>query len=261
MNAIYYFKEGQAIDFNLKSYLNTYAVELEYETRLSNLLTKIIVLRPKILFIDEGMLKDAELFCDLFSKNSPFFIPVVIFWQSTMDKDALPNNFIALTDEDKNLVLPDITKELRSHKDVYLKRSLFPFTKFDEITSLLFKMGFSMKNQGTVFIKDCISYFLCDVGNFSYNLGKVYEVVAGMHGTVPSNIERCIRIAINNVWKDIKPQEVADKIGVDKIFFEHKPTCREIILFVGELILDNAKEVLLHREFPMEKYRIVGIKN
>lgn len=263
MNAIYFFEEGAIIDYNLKSYLAKFDVELEYETRLANLLTKIVVLRPSVLFLDERIMSLNRFINNLFYKESPFFVPLIIVL--TKEKDAKAwddlDNIISVCEDNKKEVLPVVMEKIKSKKDYYLKRTLFPFTKFDEITSLLLKIGFSIKNQGTVFIKDCISYFLCDVGNFSYNLGKVYGVISATHNTSPTNIERCIRIAINNVWKKINPQQVAELIGVDKIFFEHKPSCREIILFLGEFILDKAKESILQNEIPICKYQIVGINN
>jgi len=258
MNAIYFFEEGCIIDYNLKSYLAKHNIELEYETRLANLLTKIIVLRPSILFIDEEFTSLNKFMDNLFYTESPFYVPYIIILKKQKGSENVKfmNNCISIYEEEKNTVLPVLLQEIQSKKDHYLKRTLFPFTKFDEITGLLFKIGFSIKNQGTIFIKDCISYFLCDVGNFSYNLGKVYAVVSAMHNTTPSNIERCIRIAINNVWKNINVQQVAERVGVDCIFFEHKPSCREVILFLGELILDNAKEAILQNEIPLCKYQI-----
>lgn len=263
MNAIYFFQESNVIDYNLKSYLTKFNIDLEYETRLSNLLTKIIVMRPTVLFVNESTEFSMNILKGLFNEDSPFFVPLVIMLQSGNGKDFEMEleNFAVINERNKSVILPAILEKIKDRKTYYLKKTLFPFTKFDEITGLLFKMGFSIKNQGTVFIKDCISYFLCDVGNFSYNLGKVYSVVSAMHSTLPSNMERCIRIAINNVWKNLNPQVVAERIGVDPIFFEHKPTCREIILFVGELILDRAKEAMLQNEITVNQYQIVGINS
>jgi len=259
MNALYFFEEGGIIDYNLKSFLSNYNIELEYETRLANLLTKIIVLRPSVLFIDENLTSLNKFMSSLFYKESPFYVPYIILLKKEKGccEDSFENS-ISICQQEKNTVLRIILQELNNKKNYYLKRTLFPFTKFDEITSLLFKMGFSIKNQGTIYIKDCISYFLCDVGNFSYNLGKVYSVVSAMHGTTPSNIERCIRIAINNVWKNMNPKQVAERVGVDPIFFEHKPSCREVILFIGELILDKAKEACLQNEIPISKYQVMA---
>lgn len=261
MNALYHFQEGNNFDYNLKNYLNAQGVELEYETRLSNLLTKIVSLRPGIVFIDENLDGIENIINSLFHKDSPFYVPLVIVIRKDVDKslNISLENFVELKDELKSTILPKIIEKAKLQQKFNLKKSLFPFTKFDEITSILFKIGFSIKNQGTVYIKDCISYFLCDVGNFSYNLGKVYGIVSAMHSTVPTNIERCIRIAINNVWKNLKPEIVAERIGVDPIFFQHKPTCREIVLFIGELILDKAKELMFSNDVPINKYKLASI--
>ncbi len=263
MNAVYFFDENGNIDYNLKSYLNSFGVELDYETRLSNFLTKVVVLKPGIVFIDPN-LPSLKFFIEgLFHKNSPFYVPLVICLQDDK-KDTIRidlENFLSLKMSDKAKVLPELFEMAEIKRKNYMQKVLYPFTKFDDVTNILLKVGFAIKNRGTIYLKDCITTYLNDIGKFSYSVGKVFPTIASQHATNIANIERCIRITIDNVWKNIDTEKVGQLLETDPIFFEHKPTVREIIVYIGELVLAKAKESLFQREINLDKYKMLGIKD
>ncbi len=244
MIGIYLFEDVQTIDGSLKPFSLQLGLELQYQNKMSSLLANIINLNPEILIIDQKKLEIDPFLLEIFHEDSPFFIPSVLLVTDQQDTVTLgfPENCVVVPKRLLKKELSEAAEKLHQRKSYLLQRITFPFTQFDEITRVLMSTGFSLKNQGTVYIKDCISHYLTQVGNFSRNLGEVLRVVGATHETTVQNIERCIRIAIRNVWKNINPPEVAKRLGLSPTFFTHRPSCRELILFIGEYIYAKIRE-------------------
>ena len=253
MNTVYFFDENLGFNQVLKPTLKEHGIEVDYECDFSNLLTKIINFQPTILFIDSKLITDKSVICDVFNENSSFFIPVVIVIKENDVKLNIKNysNLICLSYKQiwENI---NTIKEAIIKSDSYkMKTELFPVTKFNEILSFLFKINFSIKNQGTIYLKDCIKYYITCRGRCACSMSEAYQVVACMHHTNVTNIERSIRVAIHTAWSGMKPETMASSLGLDSIFFKKQPSCREMIIFASEYFIDLAKERCLMRGLPI----------
>lgn len=260
MIGIYLFEDVQAIDSSLKPFCLQLGLELQYENKISNLLKNIINLNPEILIIDQKRLNFSHFLLEIFNEDSPFFIPAVfLVCEDSSSEVAFSENCILVFEYQLKQKLSQVAGKLHQRKNHFLKRITFPFTQFDDITRVLMNAGFTLKNQGTIYIKDCISHYLTEIGNFSQNLGRVLNAVGAVHETTVPNIERCIRIAIRNAWKNINPSEVANRLGLSPPFFMHRPTCRELVIFLGEYIYAKIKEARVSRVICWNEEAISGI--
>ena len=256
INAVYYFTEKEDFEPTLKSCFQNFDIVLDYEDNLSKLLSRIVIYEPTILFIDYKSIENKGFLLDLFSENSTFFIPAVI----VLGSDNQPHNFDNLDNtifinykniKSKISILKDEIIKKKTYKD---KNDLFPITKFNEILSFLFKINFKIKNQGTIYLKDCIKYCIISRKCSACTMSEAYQVVACMHNTNVANIERSIRLAIQSTWQTPISKTVLQELGLDPIFFESQPSCRELIVFLSEYFIELSKERNLERSLNVEKF-------
>lgn len=260
MIGIYLFEDVQAIDSSLKPFSLQLGLELQYENKASNLLQNIVKLTPEVLIVDQKRLNFSHFLLEIFNENSPFFVPAIflVCEEPSFEVD-FPVNCILVSGHQLKQKLSQVVEILHQRKKHFLKKIAFPFTQFDDITRVLLSMGFTLKNQGTVYVKDCIGHYLTEIGSFSKNLGRVLNAVGAIHETTVPNIERCIRIAIRNVWKNINPTEVANRLGLSSIFFTRRPSCRELVIFIGEYIYAKIKETRVSRTIYWNEEMAFGI--
>lgn len=260
MNSIYYFENSFGCNPAIKTTCQKHNIEIDYETKLYNLLSKIITVKPSFIIVNQQNAGFYEEFYDCFCEESPFYVPLVfVLTDSEIVLEKLSKHINCMVVSYKTFFdnfagFYNTIKRVESFKS---KVDNFCFTKFNQILSFLFKLNFSVKNQGTIYLKDCIKQCITCGENFDVNLGDLYTKVAFINQTTASAVERAIRIAIKTAWKDLDVNMCAQKLGVDPVFFEKQPSCREFIIFSTEFLINQSKEQCFNKVFPILKARYV----
>lgn len=260
MKGIYYFENSLGCNPTVKAVCEKNGVNLFYETKFFSLLSMIISTQPNFLVIDEKYSKLSERFLECLSEESPFYTPLVFVLTDEEQTNELTSQFlncVSLSYDSFSKCFEKFLDTINKADTLKGKNDSFKFTRFDQIMSLLFKMNFSIKNQGTLYLKDCIKFSLSCTHNSEYNLGQIYERVAFLYQTTPSAIERGIRLAIKAAWQNLDAFECAKNLEIDPVFFIKQPSCRELVIFLTELIVNRAKEKCFYTVFPILKAKYV----
>lgn len=243
--AIYYFNETKNYDGNLRTHFQKQGVELVYETNLSKLLSKIVILHPMMLIVDDIPADFFNQFVDLFGLESPFYVPSVCFLQDideNMSKN-LPYNYFICGKTNYEPILTHKIFECLAYKNNPQSISNFPITRFEDINKVLVRLGLNTKSSGSIFLKDCINQIIIDGCKACTLYGSVYRTVATMHSTTINNLERCMRTSINKAWQMYIKNKPSQPKNVNKeILFFTKPTVKEFIFFVANYIKDRENE-------------------
>ena len=244
--AIYYFSNTNSYDSNLRLHFQKQGVELTYETNLSRLLSKTVLLHPMMLVVDKIPLDFFDQFSDLFGMESPFYVPSVCFLQDIKElkNPNIPYNYLMCGSKNYEQVLNTKICECLTYKNNPQSITNFPITRFEDITNVLVGLGINSKSSGLVFLKDCINQIIIDGCKACTLYGSVYRVVATMHSTTINNMERCMRTSINKAWKSYSlhsKSNLPQKPSLD-LLFASKPTVKEFIYFVANYIKDKECE-------------------
>lgn len=240
--AIYYFNNTNNYKSTLKSFFQKYNIELSYETNFGKLLSKILVIHPIMLVVDDIPNDFIKQFLQLFDIQSPFFVPCLCFLQD-VDNVTLPYNCVCCGKNGyENILKTKICESLAYKKSPY-STSNFPITRFDIITRVLRNFCVNVKSCGSIFLKDCINQVIIDGCKACTLYNGVYSTVAAMHSTTVNNLERCMRTTITNAWSLYKNQqgEFARKLN-NLIVFGEKPTVKEFIYYVANYVKDLETE-------------------
>lgn len=260
MKGIYYFENNLGCNPIVKSVCEKNGISLFYETKMYGLLSMVISSQPNFIILDGDQTKLDSRFLECLGEESPFYTPLIFVLSDKETTKQLTQSYmncVTLTYGNFLQNFENFFDAINKADQLKSKVDSFKFTRFDQIMSLLFKINFSIKNQGTLYLKDCIRFSLSCFQNAEYNLGHIYEKVAFLYQTTPSAIERGIRLAIKSAWQHLNKNMCAENIGVDPVFFKKQPTCRELVIFLTELIINQAKEQCFYNAFPVLKARYV----
>ncbi len=250
LTAFYYFINGAKCNSTLKPFLQLKNVFLEYESKLHILFAKIINYQPEFLIVDGDSVVLNSDFIEYFNEKSPFYVPLIFILYE--NKSEVPNtsnsgNYVYLTYEDFLFKFSSFLTIIQNKCQLVKNIEKFQLTKFNTILSFLFKINFSFKTQGTIFLKDCIKFYINDSNSGIVNMCDIYNYVAKCHNTTIANVERSIRIAIQSAWEKLNAKNTAQELGLDIIFFEKQPSCRELIVLASEYLLESYKEINIKR--------------
>lgn len=92
-----------------------------------------------------------------------------------------------------------------------------------QLIKLLNKLGIPCHIKGYGYLKESIKYCYANQEALSSITGTLYPAIAKSNDTAPQNIERTIRYAIGEGWKN-KPQEMINFFASNE-----KPTNSEFI--------------------------------
>ena len=90
-----------------------------------------------------------------------------------------------------------------------------------KIHDLLNELGFSPRNSGARYLADAVEYAI-QTGKRDIQSAKLYQQLSAQTGASPSQIERCIRIAIQSANKDLHLQNLLNE----------KPTNKTVIRYL-----------------------------
>lgn len=256
MKAIYYFENVTGCNPLVKSICEKNAINLDYETKMYSLFSKIVTMQPNFVIVDADYSDENEQFFDCLGDQSPFCTPIVFVLTEKKEfaaklKDNL--NCVVLCYDDFFKKFSDILNSVEKVSFVKQKVDGFQLTRFNDILGFLFKINFSVKNQGTIYLKDGIRFCLGCSDKTNLSMGQVFEYVAIQNQTTVSAVERAIRLAIRAAWEDMDVNAVANRLNIDPVFFEKQPSCRELIIFSTEFLLDQARERSFVNVFPVLK--------
>jgi len=240
INAVYYFSRNKYFDSNLKQNLLRFKVELDYETNLPILLSKIVTIQPNIVIIDDNTFAKGYNFVELFALDSPFFVPSLIIMTDNLDEqnETYPNVYYLNKESYLNELNAICSKQIEN-RFFYKNSVFFPFTRFDEIFTTLRDLGINTKSCGSIFLKECINAVIINNCKASTLNKNVYTKIATNHNTTITNVERCIRAVVNTAWKTGKFNE---RIAESQSGCSAKPTVKELIFYVANLVRDKETE-------------------
>ncbi len=241
INALYFFSKNKYFDSNLKSTMYKNKVDVDYETSLTCFLSKIVILQPEVVFIDDKSFAEGYDFLNLFSVDSPFFVPsVILLTDECSTKDIIPQNIFIL---DKHSYLDQAilicNKQIES-RFFYKIPSYLSFCYYDTINTILREIGINPKSSGTIFLRDCINLVISNGCKATCFNKSVYSNIATYHNTSVANVERCIRSALNTAWTSTKIK-IKAQFDCHKIFND-KPTVKELIYYIANYIKDREIE-------------------
>ncbi|MBR1925874.1 MAG: hypothetical protein IJ837_03355 [Clostridia bacterium] len=227
MYGIYYSEENEFINSNLKILLDKNDICLDYTNKINELLKKVLNFRPNLIFLQFKTKEFKKLFYDIFSKESMFYMPYVFIIDENSCKSQNGESLEEVLEKIKYPKMENINKNI-------------PINILKNLNTLLVGMGFSAKNRGLIFLKDAIKYYVFSSTEKDITITKVLDYVSKIHKTNVENVERSIRVAINVAWAKIKPKEASAFSGVDEIYFLTKPTTKQFIIDISDILLSKA---------------------
>ena len=223
MYSVYYSEENEFISSNLKIQLDNNNICLDYTNKISELLAKVLNFRPNIIFLQFKTKELKEVFYDLFSKESMFYIPYVLILN---ENSCISQYGESLTDVLEKIKYPHVENINKNIPTKILKN----------MNNLLLSMGFSAKNRGLIFLKDAIKYYIFILNKKSESITNVLDFVSKIHKTNIENIERSIRVCINTTWAKINPKQASLLTGIDEVYFLVKPTTKQFIIDISDIL-------------------------
>jgi len=227
MYGIYYSEENEFINSNLKTLIDSNNICLDYTNKINELLKKVLNFRPNLIFLQFKTKELKTFFYDIFSKDSMFYMPYVLIIEK--------NSCISQDGES----FEEVLEKLKYPQTENINKNI-PTNILKNLNKMLFGMGFSAKNRGLIFLKDAIKYYVFSSTEKDITITKVLDYVSKIHKTNIENVERSIRVAINVAWAKQNPKEASAFSGIDEVYFLTKPTTKQFIIDVSDILLSKA---------------------
>jgi hypothetical protein len=208
-----------------------------------DLTTKILDLKPQIVFFDLSTIKLEKEIMQLFASKGKYFIPnIILIYNEKSDLAEYEEfDFCAVkASELEDLLIKEEKIFKLNAANVELETESI-FLVVNQINTNLFAMGFSAKHTGYSYIVEALKIVIKRQGIVGSLNNEVYPLIAAKYGTTVSNVERNIRNAIVCAFNCYDLKNSFTK-GLNLFeFFNNRPTNREFICMYVEQVLGGSQ--------------------
>lgn len=105
-----------------------------------------------------------------------------------------------------------------------------------KIDKMLIELKITPALSGFHYIKECVMMTLIKGGKVGGLFREMYRQIATEYSTSPSSVERAIRNALDNIWKNARAKTINKVIGLNLYTQYDKPSITQFITLLAEKI-------------------------
>lgn len=105
-----------------------------------------------------------------------------------------------------------------------------------KIDKMLIELKITPALSGFYYIKECVMMTLMKGGKVGGLFREMYRQIASEYSTSPSSVERAIRNALDNIWKNARAKTINKVIGLNLYTQYDKPSITQFITLLAEKI-------------------------
>lgn len=105
-----------------------------------------------------------------------------------------------------------------------------------KIDKMLIELKITPALSGFHYIKECVMMTLMKGGKVGGLFREMYQQIASEYSTSPSSVERAIRNALDNIWKNARAKTINKVIGLNLYTHYDKPSITQFITLLAEKI-------------------------
>lgn len=204
INAIFYSKQNLNMAYELKRACRELSISVIYAFEVVELVKYLTELKVNVVFIDCSTLKLSEnivTFIKSYNKNNQCLIICVTDNVSCTELNALPNIDYVLKNENLLEQLKEIENSI-TYTAINNYETKFNLCEINSyLTNYLISIGVAPKHIGFTYIKQAIELALKNNGVIGSLSREVYPTIASKNKTLPQNVERNIRNAVECACK------------------------------------------------------------
>lgn len=105
-----------------------------------------------------------------------------------------------------------------------------------KIDKMLIELKITPALSGFHYIKECVMMTLMKGGKVGGFFREMYRQISTEYRTSPSSVERAIRNALDNIWKNARAKTINKVIGLNLYTQYDKPSITQFITLLAEKI-------------------------
>ncbi|MCK9574946.1 MAG: sporulation initiation factor Spo0A C-terminal domain-containing protein [Clostridia bacterium] len=238
--ALFYSKKPQELIYKVGKSCKDINIEVFFVLDFTDLLIKVLHIKPKIIFVDLNSIAFQREIIDVFNnKESPYYVPNVVIVSDEKLNGEIYNDFIVFK-------TTEISEKIKDYEEIikYNTESA-KIPKLEqkhgvictEIRNNLLNFGFSSAHNGFQYIIEAVKIIVFNNNVIGTLQHDVYPLIAIKFSTNSINVERDIRNAI--YCAVCKCKEKTGGINDLCLYDNEKITNRQFITIIADKIYNE----------------------
>ena len=242
LTAILYSKRNYDLSYRLRGVCKRYSINLINAIDFIELTIKSIELKPQIIFCDCSSVEFTSGNLNSFIEKNEFKNTKIIFIdekkQANILKNIVSQNLILAKFDELSSIIDEL--QYQYNYDNMLAKNIENYNGLEiQIYKLLTEIGLSPKHCGYAYLRYAIKQVVLNNGIMNSLNSEQYPIIASIFKTSASNVERNIRNAILQAWKNFGKVHWKDIFFLKSVQEGKKPTNRELIFMCSEIVLSK----------------------